>query len=54
MKLMTTMLTATLATTLIASSAFGAGHAAAPSIMASDQSVASGVISAEMIMLTAR
>jgi hypothetical protein len=49
MKLITTMLTATLATTLIASSALGAGHAAAPSVMASDQSVAGGVVSAEMV-----
>ena len=49
MKLSTTMLTATLATTLIASSALGAGHAAAPSVMASDQSVADGVVSAEVV-----
>lgn len=50
MRRLTTFLTAALATTLLASSAFPAGHAAAPSVTAADQSVANGIVGAEMVM----
>lgn len=44
------LLTTTLALAVSASTAFAAGHAAAPMVTASDQSVANGVVSADMIM----
>lgn len=41
---------ATLALTAAATGAFAAGHAVAPSVTASDQSVANGVVSADVVM----
>ena len=45
---MKTILTA-LTLTVVASGAFAAGHAMAPAVEASDQSVANGVVSADLI-----